>query len=266
MNAKKQFGQNFISDPNLITKIVDLLGNEKDSLVIEIGPGKGALTKQLVKRFKKVIAIEIDRDMEDILNKEINSENFELIIKDALEVDLRELIAGENKKYDYKNVFLISNMPYYITSEILFNTLDVHDLLTKAVFMMQKEVATRVCAKVNENNYNNLSIACDFYATTKYEFTVPKKMFRPIPKVDSAIVSLTFNNDHVNDVKDPQKFISFVRQLFNNRRKTILNNLGRVLGDKEKAKDVLNKTQISENLRPENIDLDQYINLYNNSY
>ncbi|AGR42546.1 16S rRNA (adenine(1518)-N(6)/adenine(1519)-N(6))-dimethyltransferase RsmA [Spiroplasma diminutum] len=257
--AKKKFGQNFISDKNLIKKIIDILDQDEDHLIIEIGPGRGALTKELVNRFAKVIAIEIDRDMEQILNSEISSNKFELIMKDCLEVNFKELLQNEK----FKKVSLISNTPYYITSEIIFRTLSISKNLNKAIFMVQKEVAQRICAKANEKNYNNLSVAAQLYSNVEYEFTVNKNMFKPIPKVDSAIISLTFNENNLSKVKDDIKFVSFVRKLFNNKRKTILNNLTNITNNKEKALDILNKININENLRPENINVEQFIEMYN---
>ncbi|AUM63052.1 16S rRNA (adenine(1518)-N(6)/adenine(1519)-N(6))-dimethyltransferase RsmA [Spiroplasma monobiae] len=257
--AKKKFGQNFISDKNLINKIIDLLDQEKEHLIIEIGPGRGALTKELVKRFSKVIAIEIDQDMESILKSEINSDKFELIIKDCLEINYKELI----EKNKFKRVSLISNTPYYITSEIIFRTLNVSKILDKAIFMVQKEVAQRICAKANENNYNNLSVAAQLYSEVKYEFTVNKSMFKPIPKVDSAIITFDFNENNLSKIKDDVKFVGFVRKIFNNKRKTILNNLSNVTNNKEKAQEILNKINLESNLRPENIDINKFIEIYN---
>lgn len=258
--AKKKFGQNFITDKNLINKIISLLGDEKDHLIIEIGPGKGALTTKLVEKFSKVIAIEIDKDMEISLKSAINSNNFELIIDDVLKIDLSDLIKKQKK---YKKVSLISNTPYYITSEIVFKTLEISTILDKAIFMVQKEVATRMCANVNENNYNNLSVACKFYSNIKYEFTVNKQMFNPTPKVDSAIISFSFYDNYLNLVDNDKLFIKMVRKLFNNKRKTILNNLGTYLNDKKKATIILNNLEISINLRPENLSIDNFINIYN---
>ncbi|MDQ0567692.1 16S rRNA (adenine(1518)-N(6)/adenine(1519)-N(6))-dimethyltransferase RsmA [Mycoplasma yeatsii] len=259
VKAKKHFGQNFISDPKLISRIVDVLNDDSDQLIIEIGPGTGALTTELVKRFKKVVAIEIDKELEPILKSKINSDNFDFVLADVLTVDFESII----KQYDFKKVSIISNMPYYITSEILFKTLKISHLLNKAVFMMQKEVAVRLCANKNENNYNNLSVVCEFYSDRKYEFTVVKGMFRPIPKVDSAIVSLTFNDKFKSQVKDDQKFAEFVRKLFNNKRKTILNNLTNIVSDKNLASQYLNKANIDAKKRPEQLGLEEFIVLFN---
>ncbi|PPE05905.1 16S rRNA (adenine(1518)-N(6)/adenine(1519)-N(6))-dimethyltransferase RsmA [Williamsoniiplasma lucivorax] len=262
IQAKKKFGQNFISDPNLINRIVDLIPNDPNSLVIEIGPGTGALTKLLVQKFNKVIAIEIDEDLIPILNRDINSPNFKIVNQDVLTIDFQSLIENE-KENPQQNVYLISNMPYYITSEILFRTFEASKQMKKAIFMMQKEVATRLIAHENENNYNNLSVAADFYADKKYEFTVNKNKFKPIPKVDSAIVSLTFWDKYQNKLNgDDQEFIGFVRKLFNNRRKTILNNLTNITNNKEVSKNILDQAKIKESLRPENISTQEYINLF----
>ncbi|PPE06673.1 16S rRNA (adenine(1518)-N(6)/adenine(1519)-N(6))-dimethyltransferase RsmA [Mesoplasma corruscae] len=259
--AKKKFGQNFISDKNLITKIISILGEDKNQLIIEIGPGTGALTKKLVEKFKKVLVIEIDTDMELILKSEIQSPNLQILIQDVLKVDFKTLINDAKK--NFSKISIISNMPYYITSEILFKTLQNSNNLNKAVFMMQKEVAQRVCANQGENNYNNLSVACSFFAEKKYEFTVKKQMFSPVPKVDSSIISLTFNSNKSHLVKDQEYFLVFVRKIFNNKRKTILNNLSNITNDKELSKIILKEAKINENLRPEVISLDQFIDIFN---
>ncbi|AGR41676.1 16S rRNA (adenine(1518)-N(6)/adenine(1519)-N(6))-dimethyltransferase RsmA [Spiroplasma taiwanense] len=256
--AKKRFGQNFITDKNLIKKIISTLGEEYEHLIIEIGPGKGALTEELCNKFSKVIAIEIDRDMEKILKSKILNSNFELIISDVLELDLEKLILSNN----IKNVSIISNTPYYITSAIIFKTLNLSKYLNKAVFMVQKEVAKRICAKVNENNYNNLSIAVQLYATPKYEFTVSRNLFKPIPNVDSSIVTLIFNDLNIQKVRKPQEFINFVRKIFNNKRKNILNNLTNFTLDKIKAQFILDSLKINSNLRPENISIDNFIKIF----
>lgn len=256
---KKRFGQNFISDKNLINKIINCLDQDKDQLIIEIGPGKGALTKEICNKYKKVIAIEIDESLKTVLQTNIISKNFELIIGDILQIDLKKLILNQS----YKKVSIISNLPYYITSEILFKTLEISSLLSCAVFMMQKEVASRICAKKDEKNYNNLSVACQFYSELKYEFSVSKKMFYPVPKVDSAIVSFKFTTKNLKKINDDKKFIAFVRKIFNNKRKTILNNLFNITNDKEKAARILQKIDIDKSLRPENITIDQFILLWN---
>ncbi|KAF5295852.1 hypothetical protein FQA39_LY13025 [Lamprigera yunnana] len=160
----------------------------------------------------------------DVKNAFINKKNFNSNAKkigiaeaNVLEVNFDEVI-NKYKTNDIKKVSIISNMPYYITSEILFKVFDCSNI-NFAVFMMQKEVAVRLCANKGENNYNNLSIAAEYYASKKYEFTVNKGMFRPIPKVDSAIVSLDFDKKLSFEIDNDKEFIKFVRKLFNNKRK-----------------------------------------------
>lgn len=265
IRTKKKFGQNFIYDKNLINKIIKTLENEetifnnKKNLVIEIGPGLGALTEELLKKFSKVIAIEIDKDLSEVLKKKFASSNFELIIEDVLKINFQEIIDKNKKKFD--NIYLISNLPYYITTPILFKTLPILKKFKKVVFMMQKEVAERITADVGDSNYNNLSVVSEFYSIRKYEFTVKKTNFKPVPKVDSAIVSFFYNNEK-ETVNDSIRFVNFVRILFNNRRKTILNNIDRIVNDKELSKQILEAANIDSGLRAENISLNNFINLY----
>ncbi|WP_338972208.1 16S rRNA (adenine(1518)-N(6)/adenine(1519)-N(6))-dimethyltransferase RsmA [Spiroplasma endosymbiont of Panorpa germanica] len=263
MLAKKQFGQNFITDKNLIAKIVSLLGEDKNQLIIEIGPGQGALTRLLIEKYQKVVAIEIDKDLEEILKTKFNSDNFELIMGDVLDFDLTSFL--NNIKNSYNRVSIISNLPYYITSEIIFKTFYNCDKLEKAIFMTQKEVAQRITALVGENNYNNLSVAAELFSTKKYEFTVKKQMFNPIPKVDSAIISLDFQNQKFKmPISDKKVINEMTRQLFNNRRKTIYNNLGTYLGDKPKALKILQNLEIDPQKRPEVISSDEYVRIFEN--
>lgn len=263
MQAKKHFGQNFITDQNLIHKIVDLVPVDKNQpgLVIEIGPGKGALTKELIKRFPKVIAIEVDSDMTDYLAKSIPSPNLELLTADVLKIDFVDLI----QKYANQDqpVYLISNLPYYITSPILFQVFAASPHLKKAIFMMQEEVARRLTAEKNTSNYNNLSVAASFYADKKYEFIVKNHFFHPQPKVDSAVISLSFKDQFLKEVEQPEKFIAFVRQMFNQRRKTIVNNLGNYLNDKNQAKQIIEQLKLNPQLRPENLGLEDFLKIFN---
>ncbi|AKX34710.1 dimethyladenosine transferase [Spiroplasma litorale] len=256
--AKKKFGQNFITDGNLIEKIISYLPNEKDQLVIEIGPGKGALTKKLVNQFSKVIAIEIDKDLETILKTSIKNDNFELIIEDFLNVDLENII----KKHNFKKVSIISNTPYYIISSIIFKCFSLQKHITKAVFMVQKEVGERICANINSKNYNNLSVISNYYATPKYLFTINRKLFKPIPEVDSALIEFDFTKNKLGIIKDNEKFTDFVRTLFNNKRKTILNNLSMYTKNKVIASNYILNLKLDPNLRPENLTTDDFISLY----
>lgn len=262
MQAKKYYGQNFINDPFLINRIVNLLEPQKnaDSLVIEIGPGKGALTTVLTKYFKKVIAIEIDQDLIDLLKTKIETKNLEVIKADVLDIDWNDLI----KKYRQPNqkVLLISNLPYYITSPILFSIYKKSNLFNQAVFMLQREVAERISATKNNKKYNNLSIVSQFYGDISLAFDVSKKFFQPQPKVDSSVIKIKFFPSLAINRAHSEDFTHFVRDLFNNRRKTILNNLSRVTHDKGLATEYLNLAKIDLSLRPENLELEDFISLF----
>ncbi|AKU80319.1 16S rRNA (adenine(1518)-N(6)/adenine(1519)-N(6))-dimethyltransferase RsmA [Spiroplasma turonicum] len=255
---KKKFGQNFITDGNLISKILSFLPKEKNQLIIEIGPGQGALTRKLTELYDKVIAIEIDKDLEIYLKDNIKAKNFELIINDVLDLDFNNLI--ENNPFE--KVSIISNTPYYIVSPILFKCFDIHNYLSKAILMVQKEVGERICANKNTKNYNNLSVASNFFCKPKYLFSINRKLFKPIPLVDSALIELDFEINLTNQVEDKTDFINFIRLLFNNKRKTILNNLTNVLKNKDKAFSILLSSNIESNLRPENISVDEFIKIY----
>ncbi|WP_338969751.1 16S rRNA (adenine(1518)-N(6)/adenine(1519)-N(6))-dimethyltransferase RsmA [Spiroplasma endosymbiont of Labia minor] len=257
MIAKKQFGQNFITDKNLIGKIISLLGDKKEMLIIEIGPGRGALTRNLVRKFSQVIAIEIDRDLEIYLKSEIKDSNFELVMKDVLDLNLDEFIKTKN--INNFPVAIISNLPYYITSEILFKVFSSSHKIVSAIFMMQKEVAERITSKVDGKKYNNLTVISNYFSKPKYEFTVKRNLFNPEPKVDSAIVSFDFSKSLSKNYEFDIFFTKTIRKLFNNKRKTILNNLQNVLITKKDGQNILKNVDIDINLRPENISIEEFI-------
>ncbi|WP_339022750.1 16S rRNA (adenine(1518)-N(6)/adenine(1519)-N(6))-dimethyltransferase RsmA [Spiroplasma endosymbiont of Crioceris asparagi] len=250
MKAKKHFGQNFISDDNLIKKIIDCLGESKQ--VVEIGPGRGALTKELVNRYNNVLAIEIDKDLEKHLVETIKSDNLKIIIGDFLDLNIDDLCLDDAS--------VISNIPYYVTSPILFRIFENKKYFKKAVFMVQKEVANRICAKPGNKEYGSLTVAANYFADVKFEFNVNKKFFNPQPKVDSAVISFTFLNNFI-DI-DEKSFLSFVKKMFANKRKNILNNLSNITQNKETAKNILTDLNIGTNFRSEDLNLDSFISIF----
>ncbi|WP_342268890.1 16S rRNA (adenine(1518)-N(6)/adenine(1519)-N(6))-dimethyltransferase RsmA [Spiroplasma endosymbiont of Aspidapion aeneum] len=254
--AKKRFGQNFITDSNLIKKIVSTLNNNYD-YVIEIGPGKGALTRLLVDKFNKVIAIEIDKDFEDILNH-INNKKLNIVWGNFLEIDFEKYINKSDK------IAFISNTPYYLTSQIIFRLFEMSKTfnIKDVVLMVQKEVGERICAKVGEKKYNNLSVACNLFSNPTYKFTVKRNMFFPIPKVDSCIISFDFVNCKYKSF-DQNNIIKMVRKLFNGKRKTILNNLRNTYPEIVNPHVMLETLSINHQLRPNELSVDKYIMIYN---
>ncbi|QGZ97438.1 16S rRNA (adenine(1518)-N(6)/adenine(1519)-N(6))-dimethyltransferase RsmA [Mycoplasma sp. NEAQ87857] len=246
--AKKKYGQNFLSDKNIINKIIKVF-DYKDQNVLEIGPGRGALTKELVKDAKQVIAYEIDIDMVNVLNNEIQTDNFQLINQDFLQSDLSNLDKS----------WVIANIPYYITTDILFKLFDNRTKFNGALLMVQKEVAQRICAKPNQKDYSKLSLSSQYLADCKLEFIVPAKCFNPAPKVDSAIISLVFKNQE--ETKDWDLLKDFFKICFENRRKQLINTLKNHF-ETQSILDSYQKMNLDNKIRIQQLSLDQVIELF----
>ena len=213
-NFKKKFGQNFITDKNLLSAIVDDAEIDKSDEVLEIGAGAGTLTKEISNRAKKVISYEIDKDLESyLLGLKLNNVNF--IFKDIMKENLLEI---ENYFEDgYK---LIANLPYYITTPIIFKFLKNSKKLKSLTIMVQKEVAERIVATKGEKDYGILTIMINFYGNAKITRNVNRKMFYPEPNVDSAVVRIDIDREKYKNIDD-DKFYSFVQSCFSMRRKTL---------------------------------------------
>ncbi len=257
---KKRFGQNFLKNQTVINKIVKSCNINKETMVIEIGPGLGALTDIIIPKCKKMICIEIDFQLAEILkNKYVKYNNVKIIQKDILKIDLKSLIK-ENFKAKKENIIVISNLPYYITSPILFRLFSINEYINFAVLMMQKEVGNRILAKPQSKEYNNLSIVSKYYSDIEKITNIHKTEFCPVPKVDSVVLKFTMNKKY--NIQDEADFLIFIRQCFLNKRKTILNNISNIIQDKEITKVILDKSKITHNLRPENLKLEDYFNIW----
>lgn len=248
--AKKRFGQNFIIDPSVVIKIAENANTDNETIVLEIGPGLGALSEQLALRSKKVIAFEIDRDLTKILSTTMAHYPFEVIEGDFLEADLSPYQGIEK-------LVVCGNVPYNITSPILFKLIEADLNMSQITLMVQKEVAERLNAKVNTKEYNALSIMMTYLFETKIISTVPKQCFYPVPKVDSMVIALIPKNQPLVD--DQDAFFKFLRGCFAMRRKTILNNLKAMDYD---ALSALEKVNISSSARPESLTLNDFVALY----
>lgn len=252
-NFKKKFGQNFITDKNLLSAIVDDAEIDKSDEVLEIGAGAGTLTKEISNRAKKVISYEIDKDLESyLLGLKLNNVNF--IFKDIMKENLLEI---ENYFEDgYK---LIANLPYYITTPIIFKFLKNSKKLKSLTIMVQKEVAERIVATKGEKDYGILTIMINFYGNAKITRNVNRKMFYPEPNVDSAVVRIDIDREKYKNIDD-DKFYSFVQSCFSMRRKTLKNNLEHS-NLKLKMK-IDNLPQSILSLRAENLSFDDFVNIY----
>ncbi len=223
------WGQHFLRDREVLEKIAAALPIEPGSVVIEIGPGHGALTKPLLARGARVIAIEIDpRLVTSLAERFAGLPEVEIIPANILHIDLAELIAGRSES----RVLVAGNLPYYITSPILKKTFAVADRVSQAVFLMQEEVARRVVATKRDADYGFLSVLCQLYSEPEWLFTVPPEAFRPPPKVSSALVRFSLRRGrHVET-----EFVRFLQHCFRQPRKTLLNNLSGVYGRARVAK------------------------------
>lgn len=258
LRAKKGYGQNFIIDSNIVENIA-LKSECEDACVIEIGPGIGALTQMLCIHAKHVVAYEIDTKLLEVLSDTLSEyDNVEIINEDFLNVDLDSVVASLKKKYG--RVVVCANLPYYITTPILFKIFEANNQVDCITVMMQKEVADRFSASVNSKDYNALSVISQYLYDIKTIIKISRNIFNPKPNVDSAVVQFKIH-DRAN-ISDVNAFFELVKACFKQRRKTIYNNLREYVNDSEVALRILDKTGISANTRAQQLSLDDFINLY----
>ncbi|QWS04421.1 16S rRNA (adenine(1518)-N(6)/adenine(1519)-N(6))-dimethyltransferase RsmA [Limosilactobacillus reuteri] len=268
IRTKKSFGQNFLTDLNVLKNIVEAADITANDNVIEIGPGIGALTEQLAQAAGEILALEIDQDLIPVLKEVLSPyDNVKVINQDVLQANLPELIKKEFKDPS-RPIKVVANLPYYITSPILMNLLASPVEWATICVMMQKEVAQRLTAKPGTKQYGALTLAIEYQMQAKIAFDVSRKVFVPAPNVDSAIVVLTPRTNPLPvQPFDKQKLFGFIRGCFAHRRKSLWNNLQSVIGKdpavKEKMTAVLTQLDISPQIRPEKLTLEQFIELAN---
>lgn len=254
---KKSLGQNFLIDKNFVDKIIDQADISGEN-VLEIGPGIGTITYEMAKTAKKVLAVEIDENLIPILEKNLEEFDNTLVINDdILKVDLKKLVEEEFNGESFK---LVSNLPYYITTPIIEMIITSDLPCTDMTIMVQKEVGQRMVASEKDKEYSSLSVFVKFYSDAKLLINLPKSVFMPQPKIDSTILNLRLRLYDENVDKD--LLFQLVRAGFNKRRKTILNSLSDVR-DKEELKIAFKEADLKENLRAENLSLDDFIKLTN---
>ena len=266
---KKSFGQNFLTDTNILQKIVDTAEIDKHVNVIEIGPGIGALTEFLAENAAEVMAFEIDERLMPILADTLQEfENVKIINEDILKSDLQARIKEfSNPELPIK---VVANLPYYITTPILMHLIESRIPFSEFVVMMQREVADRISAQPNSKSYGSLSIAVQYYMTAKVAFIVPRTVFVPAPNVDSAILKMTRRDKPVVEVKDEPFFFKVSKASFTHRRKTLWNNLTSCFGKSDEIKTrleiALNNADLSPNVRGEALDLQEFSRLSDSLY
>lgn len=256
-NFKKKFGQNFIIDENIINNIVTKANVDKDTLVIEIGPGAGSLTYFLAKFAKNVLCYEIDTTLKEILRDNLKEyDNVEVIYNDFLKVN----VLDDIKKYEYKKLYVIANLPYYITTPIIIKLIEDDINVDKIVVMVQKEVGDRFKAVPGTKDYSSLSVFLSYYYNIKKIMDVSKNVFIPKPNVDSIVVEFNKKEKKLN-VMDEQLFFKLIKDSFEFKRKTLKNNLKNY--DLEKIDKVLKKHKLDLNVRAEQISLELFVEIAN---
>jgi 16S rRNA (adenine1518-N6/adenine1519-N6)-dimethyltransferase len=262
---KKSLGQNFLIDPNILTKIVDYAEITSESAAIEIGPGIGALTEQLAKRADRVLAFEIDQRLIPILQDTLAPyPNVEVINQDILEADIKGVI--DEKFMPNQDIMVVANLPYYVTTPILMKLLMANLPIRGIVIMIQKEVADRISAKPGTKDYGSLSVAVQYYARAEVVMKVPKTVFIPQPNVESAVIRITRLSEPPVEVKNEEHFFGTVRASFGQRRKTLLNNLTSNLNtgkSREEMEQLLTQLEIDPRRRGETLTIQEFAKISN---
>ncbi|UOE55555.1 16S rRNA (adenine(1518)-N(6)/adenine(1519)-N(6))-dimethyltransferase RsmA [Bacillus sp. CMF12] len=261
---KKSLGQNFLIDTNILRRIVDHADLTEESGAIEIGPGIGALTEQLARRSKKVLAFEIDQRLLPILEETLSPyPHVSIINEDVLKADVKTAIDQEFEGVD--DIMVVANLPYYVTTPIIMKLLEDKLPIRGIVCMLQKEVADRISARPGTKEYGSLSIAVQYYTEAETAMIVPKTVFVPQPNVDSAVIKLTKRKEPAVAVKSESFFFQVTKASFAQRRKTLLNNLTSQLpGGKQKKEQILSaleQANVEPGRRGETLSIEEFARL-----
>ncbi len=265
LKPRKSLGQNFLVDSNILDKIVKVADIDRETGVIEIGPGLGALTEKLVERAGRVVAIEIDRELIALLERELGGEERLVIFnQDILQISLGRIIEQELSQF--KKIKVVANLPYYITSPIIIKLLNEDLQLDSVTIMVQKEVAERLSAAPGCKEYGSLTVYVNYYAKVEIAFPVSRHVFLPMPQVDSAVIQLFPPTKRAVEPDSEETFFRILRAGFKHRRKTLYNNLQMELGGvttREEIEQALDEAGIDGRRRAETLSLTEFIILSN---
>lgn len=265
LSANKNLGQNFLINDSVVDKIVESADISKEDLVIEIGPGLGNLTEFLLQKAGKVIAIELDERMLEILTDRFSLyENFEIINEDVLKVDLKKLIK-ENKNSEIKRAKIVANLPYYITTPIIMKLLEEKLDIETITVMVQKEVADRLIATPGEKLSGAITYCVYYYATSECVTIVENNSFIPEPAVSSEVIKLSIRKDNPVELSNEQDFFKLIKASFMQRRKTLMNALvnGGILKNKDEVKKLFDDLKIDYNTRGETLSIEKFAEISN---
>lgn len=261
ITANKNLGQNFLINEDVVNSIVESSEISKEDLVIEIGPGLGTLTEELLERAGKVIAIELDERMVKILNDRFSVyNNFELINEDVLKVNLADIIKKEKENNNVINAKIVANLPYYITTPIIMKLLEEELDIKSITVMIQKEVAERLIAVPGEKLSGAITYCVYYYADSEKIMLVENNSFIPEPEVQSEVIKLNIRNTPIINLKDKELFFKIIKVSFMQRRKTLMNSLvnGGIIENKEQAKKMFEKLNFDVNVRGEKLKIQDF--------
>lgn len=259
----KSLGQNFLQDEGIIDEIIEACGAKKTGIVLEVGPGEGALTERLVSEAGHVVAVELDKRLIPVLGKKFkNCENISIINDDILKIDIDETIGKIKSETNLDDAVIVGNLPYYITTPIIMKILEEKASIRHAVMMMQKEVGERLLAEAGEKSIGAITHSVNYYAEVKKVCDVDKTAFNPVPKVDSMVVKFIIRDKPPVKPQNEKIFFSLIKTSFLKRRKTLANSLNGFLGiEKKEIENVLSELEIDKNIRCERLTIEQFSTL-----
>ena len=264
IKANKSLGQNFLINDEVIENIVKSSNLSKEDMVIEIGPGLGTLTKRLLEEAGKVLCVELDKKMINILqDRFLQNEKFEVINEDILKVDLKQIIKQNKKDNNIKNVKIVANLPYYITTPIIMKLLEEKLEIESITVMIQKEVADRLIEVPGGKNTGAITYTVYYYCESEKIMEVPNSSFIPEPEVTSEVIKMNLRKSPAVELENPKIMFMIIKSAFMQRRKTLLNALtnSKVFINKEEGTQILNKLNLDINIRAESLSIQDFANI-----
>lgn len=267
LDFKKKFGQNFLTSEEILDEVISKANISKDDIILEIGPGIGTLTAKLLETGAEVISVEVDLELvKPLKDRFFMYDNFTIISSDILKVDIYnemvKILENKGKKLDDRKVKVVANIPYYITTPIIFKLLENRNIVSEIYIMVQKEVAERICAKIGTKESSSITYMVSYYTEYLWDIYVDKTKFMPSPKVDSKVIALRFRENPYPEVKDEGLYFEIIRTAFLHRRKTFLNSVSSSNKiDKNIVSKILEELGIDLKIRAEKITDNMYANI-----
>lgn len=267
LDFKKKFGQNFLTSEEILDEVISKANISKDDIILEIGPGIGTLTAKLLETGAEVISVEVDLELvKPLKDRFFMYDNFTIISSDILKVDIYnemvKILEKKGKKLDDRKIKVVANIPYYITTPIIFKLLENRNIVSEIYIMVQKEVAERICAKIGTKESSSITYMVSYYTEYLWDIYVDKTKFMPSPKVDSKVIALRFRENPYPEVRDEELYFEIIRTAFLHRRKTFLNSVSSSNKiDKNIVSKILEELGIDLKIRAEKITDNMYANI-----